>query len=388
MKILFVTGSLVHGGAERHSITLANRLAERGHECHAAYVKDDPSQLARLKLPKERIRCLHARRYLDLDALLSLRNILVRESPSVIVAANPYALMYASLAKRMAGSGAPLVVTYHSTRLQGAKEFLQMLAYRAFFWAADCAVFVCENQRRHWRSRQVFGRRNEVIYNGVDTESWKPATAAERERMRGALGFEPDDYVIGLSAVLRPEKNPLQLVDAVAMLRRRAAGRQQRARVLMIGDGEMRGAVHDRARRLGISGYVVVTGFQQEVRPFVAACDALALTSFTEAFSLAAIEAMAMGKPVVHAEVGGAAEMIRPGRNGFLFPVGDTQALAERLAALADPAMCGRMGARARETVEAQFSERAMVDRYEKLLAELEMKRTRNENLRRTAGAH
>ena len=46
MKLLFITGSLVHGGAERHAITLANRLAERGHDCHFAYVKDDPSQPA------------------------------------------------------------------------------------------------------------------------------------------------------------------------------------------------------------------------------------------------------------------------------------------------------------------------------------------------------
>jgi glycosyltransferase involved in cell wall biosynthesis len=156
----------------------------------------------------------------------------------------------------------------------------------------------------------------------------------------------------------------------------------------MIGDGPMRGAVEERARRLGVTDAVSITGFQQEVRPFVAACDAVALTSFTEAVSLAALEAMAMAKPVVHSAVGGAAEMIRPGRNGFLFPVGDTRALVERLAALSDRAMCERMGLRARETVEAQFSERAMVDRYEKLLAELEIKRTRNENLRRTAGAH
>ena len=50
MRLVFVTGSLVHGGAERQSIALANRLAERGHECHVAYVKNDPSKLSRLRL--------------------------------------------------------------------------------------------------------------------------------------------------------------------------------------------------------------------------------------------------------------------------------------------------------------------------------------------------
>jgi glycosyltransferase involved in cell wall biosynthesis len=386
--MLFVTGSLVHGGAERHSITLANRLAERGHDVHAVYVKNDPSQLPRLKLPEGSVRCLHAQKYLDLDALVSFKNQLVKTRPDVVVAANPYALMYASFARRLAGSRAPLVVTYHSTKLLNKKEFAQMLAYRPLFWAADRAVFVCEAQRRHWRARFVFGRRDEVLYNGVDTEHWAPLGAAERQRLRGALGFASTDYVIGMSAVLRPEKNHLQLVEAIAMLRRRAAGRGALARALIIGDGPMRGAIEARARQLGVAEHVTITGFQQEVRPFVAACDTVALTSFTEAFSLAAIEAMALGRPVVHSEVGGAAEMIRPGRNGFLFPVGDTGALVERLAALSDRAMCERMGVKAREVVEAQFSERAMVERYEKMLLELDSKRIQHENLRRPAGAH
>ena len=387
MRPLFITGSLVHGGAERHTITLANKLAERGHECHAAYVKDDPSQLARLRGAAS-VRCLHATRYLDLGALQDLAALMVRVRPTSIIAVNQYALLYASIARRWAGlTGAnrtPLTITWHSTFVRSAKERFQMLYYRPLFWNADCLVFVCEAQRRHWQARMVRSRRNEVIYNGVDTAHWNPLSAEERRRLRGALGFSDDDYVIGLSAVLRPEKNHLQLVEAVAMLRRRGV----RARALMIGDGPMRGEIEERARRLGVAADIVITGFQQEVRPFVAACDTAVLTSFTEAFSLAAIEAMAMAKPVVHSEVGGAAEMIRPGREGFLYPIGDTGALVERLAVLGDAAMRGRMGARARETVEAQFSEQAMVDRYENLLIELETTRTKHAHVRRTAGAH
>jgi glycosyltransferase involved in cell wall biosynthesis len=80
--------------------------------------------------------------------------------------------------------------------------------------------------------------------------------------------------------------------------------------------------------------------------------------------------------------------MIRAGRNGFLYPAGDTAALAERLTRLADRGARERMGARAREAVEAQFSERAMVDAYEKMLLELETTGNGHEDLRRTAGAH
>lgn len=381
MKLLFVTGSLVHGGAERHTITLANRLAERGHDCAAVYVKNDPSQLERLRLPEGRVSCLHAARYLDFAAVARLRDLFDKARPGAVVAANPYALMYASLA----GARAPLMATFHSNRLLNAKEALQMAYYRPFFWSARCVVFVCERQRAHWRRRLVFGRRNEVIYNGVDTAHWRPWSGDEREALRGALGFGRGDLLLGMSAVLRPEKNPVQLVEAVASLRLRGVP----ARALFIGDGPMRAAVEERSLTLGVAADVAITGLQREVRPFLAACDALVLCSSTEALSLAALEAMALGKPVVHSDVGGAAELVQDGENGFLFAAGDTPALVERLARLADRGLARRLGERARAAVETAFSERSMVERYERILIELDTARTPHGNkVRRTAGAH
>jgi glycosyltransferase involved in cell wall biosynthesis len=370
LRPIFVTGSLCHGGAERHAITLVNRLAERGHECHAVYIKSDAGQIDRLRLREGgSVHCLDAVRYFDRRALADFAAHIVRIRPSVIVAANSYALMYSWLALRLSRLRVPLVVTYHSTRLLGVKEQLQMVLYRLFFWTADCSVFVCEKQRRHWLRRAVLSRRNEMIYNGVDTgEFCDRSSPEERTRLRGALGFSGADYVIGISARLRPEKNHVQLVDAVAMLR--AMGIP--ARVLMIGDGDSREVIESRARELNVGHDVVITGHQQDVRPYVAICDAMVLCSHTEAFSLAAIEAMALGKSLVHSDVGGAAEMIRHGENGFLFPAGDTGALVDRLARLADQMERERMGSNARARVEALFSEKTMVDRYEKLLLELQ----------------
>ena len=379
MRLLFITGSLVHGGAERHSIGLVNRLAERGHECHAVYVKNDPSQLGRLQNAAS-IRCLHGARYLDTRAVSHLASFIERLEPAALVAANPYALMYASLARVAAGSKAPVVVTYHSTVLPTLKERFQMLYYRPLFWSADRVVFLCEAQRRYCSRRLVLGPGMDVIYNGVDLDYWKPGPSA-----RASLGIDEKAFVVGLSAVLRPEKNAAQLVEAVAMLRRRGVN----AHALLIGDGPMRPAVEARARELGVSGDVTITGFQQDVRPFVGACDALALCSTAvETFSLAALEAMALGKPVVHSDTGGAAEMVEHGVTGFLFPRGDTPALVERLAALAAPGTAARMGEAARAAVEARFSEQTMVERYERLLARLDAQRRSHDGLRRPARAH
>ena len=368
-RAIFVTASLTHGGAERHSIAVMNRLAERGHECHAVYIKNVHTQLDRIRLRNGgTVRCLNATRYLDGRALADFAAYISRVRPAAIVAANPYALMYSSLALGLSRLRVRLVVTYHSTRLLGAKEQLQMMLYRLFFWTTDCSVFVCERQRRYWLRRGVFSRRNEVIYNGVDTEQFcDGGDPRERAILRRVLGFSDADYVLGIPALLRREKNHLQLVEAIATLRNRGIP----ARALMIGDGEMRGAVEARARELNVENDVVITGLQQDVRPYIAACDAMVLCSFTEAFSVAAIEAMALRRPLVHSDVGGAAEMIVPGCNGFLFPVGDTKALVEKLAILADRTVSTRMGKNARDVVERRFSERTMVDRYERLLLDL-----------------
>ena len=366
MRALFLTGSLGHGGAEHHAITLANRLAERGHECDLAYVKPECDQLARVHLPAPGAAfSLGAGRYLDFRALRRLAAELWRIQPSVVVAANPYALMYATLARGVARLRAPLVLIYHSTRWPGLKQQAQLLAYRPAIWAADCTVFVCEYQRRYCARRALLSRHNVVIHNGVDTHYFQDHwSASERQELRAALGYADTDYVIGAAAALRPEKNHVQLAEAVARLRQ--AGLP--AKALLVGDGPARGAVEARARTLGVERHVAITGFREDVRPFLSACDVVCVCSLTEALSLAAIEAMATGKPLVHSLVGGAGELIDPGSNGLLFPQGDTDALVERLSQLADRDARLAMGRSARAKVEAAFTEEAMVDRYEQLL--------------------
>jgi glycosyltransferase involved in cell wall biosynthesis len=370
IRPLFVTNSLAHGGAERHAITLMNGLGERGQECHAVFIKNERAQITRISLPggDRRIHCLDARRYFDFPAVQRFAALLRDLQPSIVIATNEYSLLYATLANRRAGIKAPLVVTYHSTRLKDLKEHLKMTFYRLLFWQAHCSVFVCDNQRRFWLRRAVFSRRNEVIFNGVDTDHFAPRRTGNDDSVsRESLGLGGSDFVIGIAARLRPEKNHLQLVDAVKHLRTRGIP----ARALLIGDGDSRDSIVDHARRLGVGDHLIVTGFQLDVRPYLAICDTVVLCSTTEAFSLAALEAMALGKPFVHSDVGGASEMIYSGWNGYLFPVGDTDKFVAKLGMLANRERARVMGANARQIVESRFSERRMIDHYEQLLRDL-----------------
>ena len=369
MRLMFVTGSLAHGGAEHHSVVLTNRLAERGHDCHVVYVKPAHDQLARLTVHATgSVLCLGARCYLDLAAMRRFAAHLASIRPAALIAANPYALMYATLARRLSRLRPRVVVTYHSTRWPGLKEQAKLLAYRPFMWSADCAVFVCQYQRHYCARRALLARRNAVIHNGVDTQRFcDRSDAAARRALRTALGYADSDYVVAMVAALRAEKNHRQLVEAIARLRVLGIA----AKALLVGDGPLRGEVESHARALAIDRHVAITGFRADVRPYLTACDAVAVCSLTEALSLSAIEAMAMARPLVHSEVGGAAELIDAGRTGLLFPVGDTHALVECLVRVANCEAARQMGAAARGAAESIFGEQRMVDRYEQLLSAL-----------------
>ena len=369
LRALFVTSSFAYGGVENHTITLMNQLLDRGHECHAAYIKDNPALLDRVRLPSESaVRCLEAERFLDRSALAELAALTANLQPTAIIAANPYPLLYAMLARRLVRVRCAMVVTCHSTKLSGPKEFLQMLLYRPLFWTADCAVFVSDRQRRYWRRRGLLARHNALIYNGVDTDKFSDTTTREqRAATRRVFGFGESDFVIGALGGLRKEKNQIELVAAVERLR----GAGIPARALLIGDGAQRTEIYACARERGVSGDIAVTGFVHDVRPFIAASDAVAVCGVTEGMSLGALEAMALCKPVVHSNVGGAAEIIHPGYNGFLFRVNDTAALVEHLARLTNRDDRQSIGAHARLIVEKRFSEHRMIESYESLLLEL-----------------
>lgn len=367
-RTVFVTGTLPDGGAERHTISLLRALAAGGHECHAVCVKPTAASAASLRLPPTSLTCLQAERYLDFGAVRRFGELLKTIRPQAIIAANPYALLYASLGRMFARSSARLVVTFHSASALNLKEQAQMLAYRPLFWGADCTVFLSERQRRYWRRRALLSQRNVVIHNGIDTSHFRLQPRIwPNGQLRRSLGFASTDFVIGLPALLRKEKNHQQLIRAVAALRKLEVP----ARALVIGDGEMRPAIEDLARQLGIGEYVTITGLQADVRPYIAACDVVTLCSLSETFSLAALEAMAMGRPVVLSDVGGAAEMVVPGWNGLLYPVGNSLDYLNCLLRLSDSASARRMGRHARRMVEEKFSVELMTVRYERLLARL-----------------
>jgi glycosyltransferase involved in cell wall biosynthesis len=168
-------------------------------------------------------------------------------------------------------------------------------------------------------------------------------------------------------AKFRPEKGHTVLLAAFDLVRRQVPG----ARLRLVGDGELEPELRADVAARGLDGMVEFTGAVPEIWSVLATAHVFALPSLSEAFGIAATEAMAAGLPVVASDVGGLPELVTPGVTGELFPPGDHEALADHLTRLLrSPALRERMGRAARETAQAHSMERS-VDRYVALYEEM-----------------
>jgi glycosyltransferase involved in cell wall biosynthesis len=368
IHVLFLLTSAGVGGAEMQTISLLNRIDPARFRLSLAYLQQEHDLLG--KVDRDRVNgkvfCCNVTKAMDWAAARRLAAYVREGEVDIIVCANFYPLLYGWAARLLARRPVHIVEVCHSIwgHLGSAKAKLQMLLYGPLLRMTRMLVYVCENQRRHWRARLLGARQEMVIYNGVDTHHFRNCyTAGQVAGFRATHALRTSDYVVGLCAYMRPEKAHGDLLEAV--LRARRAGVE--VKCLLIGDGPERKAIESKIAGLGLSHDVMITGLVADVRLALAACDVLVFTSRSETFSIAALEAMAMSKPVVMTDVGGASEQIVQGENGFLYPSGDISALAGHLVRLAVPARRERLGQCACRTVTEKFSLAGMVGAYEHL---------------------
>ena len=204
-----------------------------------------------------------------------------------------------------------------------------------------------------WR---LDARRVRYIPNGIDLARFGEATAAPSP-------FPGDGPLIGTVAGLRPEKNVSRLLHAVALLRR-----HHPARLVIVGDGPERPALTALAASLGIADAVHFAGHMAEPHHAYRHFDVFALSSDTEQMPLSLLEAMAAARPVAATDVGDVAAMLDPANRPFVCPLDDA-ALADALARLlADPALCGALGAANRARAERCYDQETMFRAYGDLL--------------------
>jgi glycosyltransferase involved in cell wall biosynthesis len=344
------------GGAERVVVELLRDAAARGDEL-ALLGGRGPLDLELADLPLRRVALPTAR---EPGALLRAIGRTARAGaafrPDLVHAHNPKVTGVVALGARIGRPlrRPPLLATYHGVphaEVDGAARVLRL---------ADHVVCVSEDLAAQMRERGLSGKKLSVIPNGVPAAA--PLSVAERRRIDEGLGLGADELVVSIVGRFAPQKAHDRFLRAAA----RVAAAWPDARFLLVGDGDLRPEAEAEAARLGIGERSIFTGVRADARALIARSDLLVFSSVWEGLSIAALEALAGGVPVVSTDVEGMRDILLAG-SGLVVPHDDEALAAAIELLLGDAEMRARLGEAGRRIHAEGYSVGRMAADYRKL---------------------
>lgn len=353
------------GGSGIVATELANGLAARGHLVRVLATARPPRigdgvAFERVEVPTSPV---FEHGPYDIAVASQLVELVQREAVDLVHL--HYAVPHATsalLAAQVLGAAAPaMVVTLHGTDVTRLGAHPRLRPVTAFALAAASGITTPSAWLRG-EAATCFGlapERIEVISNFVDVARFTPP---DRRDGRLAALFDGTDLgpILFHASNFRPIKRPLELLDVLARVRERVP-----ARLVLVGDGPEHARARAHATALGLDGATRFLGWRDTFDDLLEHADGFVLTSESESFGLAALEAMAAGVPVYGYRVGGLPEVV--GDGGRLVASGDVAALAEAIVGN-DHARLGRAG---RARAEQHFGSGAIVAQYEDYYTQL-----------------
>ncbi|MCS6305653.1 MAG: glycosyltransferase family 4 protein [Nitrospira sp.] len=356
--ILHLSTTSGPGGAERVISSLSASLNTEGRRVMVGLFRPGWLQTECERLGVETI-IMPLSGPLHLGWFLNCLRLIRRERVALIHAHEFSAIVYGWIVSRLARI--PFIGTIHGKNYFWEKA-RRRAAYRIIARTATL-VAVSEDLKRFVVERiGIPADRIKVIYNGVTPSP--PVNDAEVERCRVELGIQAGDIVLGSVGSLYPVKGHTFLLDAMQAVLERFPNTV----LIIAGRGELEVPLKDQAKSLGIEQNIRLLGMRQDIPRLLALMDVFVLPSLSEGLSMALLEAMAAGKPVVATRVGGNPELVQQGHAGLLVPSQDAGGLADALIVLlGDPITLRRFGEAGAERVRKDFSTDHMAEQYRRL---------------------
>ena len=360
MEIVHVVENLDRGGLERTVVDLIASQRAAGHECRVICLVKLGLLARELLASGVRVDACGKRPGLDLRALRRAR-ALIRQSPDAVIHThNAMAHYYAVLASL----GLPVKCRINTRHGMGGRtrSGRQEWLYRQSLRGTDYAVAVCEAARQRFAADGMRPRRALLsVPNGIRLERFRPADDVARQSLVAELGLPTGSRIIGTVGRLQPVKDHALLLRAFAKVRVQVP----EAALVIVGDGPLRAALEAQAEQAGLSDALRFMGDRHDVPRLLTGMEVFALTSTSEGYSVALLEACASSLPIVATDVGGNREIVRHGINGRLVPSGDTAAIATALIALLRGGeQAAAMGRAGYAWAQAEASFRTMAERY------------------------
>ena len=294
--------------------------------------------------------------------LKSLVGLIRREKVDLVQSHLLGSNVYCSLAGLI--SRKPVVATFHGAVDIGEKERLKGLKFGAINLGASTIVAVSDSLKHNIVERTPLKRSKIcVIYNGINTaEFGRPSSAVIRRQ----FGWSDSDIIIGSLGNIRTAKAYDILLQAAALLRERVGN----VRFVIAGQGK--GRLYDDLLRLReelqLGDIVHFLGFNDDPAGFLSNLDIFLLSSISEGFSIATIQAMAAGVPVIVTRSGGPEEIVSHKENGWLVEAGSAMAIVEAIEKLVnEPDLRNTLAAKGQVHARQKFDVQAMLESYQKI---------------------
>lgn len=355
MKLGFVVASLNTGGAERHTVQLANGLNKMGFDI-VIYVLKDIDKLSFYIDKDIKVVKLSFDKYISVKGIKKLKKQLLKDQLDVLFCVNSYSIMLGYLSSLKLNH--KIAGILHSTYLTTISEKFKNIYYKKIINKLDFRVFVSSNQKKHWVDKYKIKTKNSyVIKNGI---------IINRENNKEVC--KGDKLIVVQCAMLRKEKNHEEMVTAISKLKKQYI---EKIEVLFVGDGPERENIERLINAYSLQNVIRMVGLVEDVKPYLVKSHVGILTSEVETFSLAMLECMNEGLPVIMSNEGGANEMIIDGYNGFLYSLGNVEELSEIIEYCIDNKESLKlMGNNAKEIVKLSFGYEKMLNKYKNLIFE------------------
>ncbi|MEO7433119.1 MAG: glycosyltransferase [Dokdonella sp.] len=346
MKIVHVVENLNRGGLERVVIDLV--LAQRAAgDAPRVVCLFEPGSLAP-ELTAQGIDVIACRKGagIDVSALRRLRRALAQDAGDAVVHThNLLAHDYTALAL-IGLSNRRLINTRHGMGGNPVGQ-LRFAVYRLSMRWTHAVVAVCEAARRNLVARERIPSGKVVsVPNGIHVERFIPASTLAHARLAEDLGLPAATQLVGFVGRLNWAKDLPTMIRAFA----RVCRDRRDVALIVVGDGALRAELAALADSEGVAATIHFLGDRSDVRELLQGFDIFAMSSVSEGYSIALLEACATGLPIVATAVGGNAEIVVDGVNGRIVPPGDPAALAQALETmLADPDRRRAIGSRGRK---------------------------------------
>jgi glycosyltransferase involved in cell wall biosynthesis len=296
------------GGGQRHLLTLLEWFAADKQFSFDVVCRPGGNlheKFAGLGLPTT---LLPMNDFLDVVSFWKLYRMLKTGSFGLVHAHLNRAAIYASLAARLAK--VPVICTCHGIN----KSF--------YYRFADRVIAVSEATRNHLiAQRPEMADRISTVHNGIRVHTEVDARLVQQ--FRNAHYIKPEEKVVGVLGTLHDNKG-----QDVAMRALKVIPERYNVRLLIVGNGPAKGKLEELAKILSLGTRVLILPATEYVNEFLTLCDLVLVPSREEAFSLVVLEALLMRRPVIASRTGGIPEIIEDGKNGILFPPGDSDRLA------------------------------------------------------------